>query len=73
VKAEVEAFVAWLKSSAPLQPGGEVLVPGEPERRMSAIRSRDGIPLDDTSWANVLATARDLGMTPGEIDQLISR
>ncbi len=71
VKADVEAFVAWLKSSAPLQEGGEVLVPGEPERRNAAARSRDGIPLDDTSWANLRATAGGLGLTAAEIDRLI--
>ncbi len=71
VKADVEAFVAWLKSSAPLQQGGEVLVPGEPERRNAAARSRDGIPLDDTSWANLRATAGSLGLGAAEIDRLI--
>ena len=33
------------------------MVPGEPERRSRAIRERDGIPLDDTTWAELIEAA----------------
>jgi uncharacterized oxidoreductase len=62
VAPDIDAFIAWLKSSAPLEPGGEVLVAGEPERRSRALRSLRGIPLDETSWGNVVSAARELGV-----------
>jgi uncharacterized oxidoreductase len=66
---EVETFISWLKTSLPLEPGGEVLVPGDPERRARQAR-RNGVPLDDTTWANILATAVALGLDRGEIERL---
>jgi uncharacterized oxidoreductase len=67
--SEVESFVAWLKSSPPIEAGGEVLVPGEPERRARKVRAQ-GIPLDDTTWRTIRATAVGLGIAEAEIDRL---
>ena len=47
---------------APPTPGGEVLVPGEPEARIRAQRLRDGIPLQPATWAAIGATASALGV-----------
>lgn len=41
----VESFVARIKSSAPFDDGGEVLIPGEPEFRAMEERRNKGIPL----------------------------
>lgn len=60
---EVARYVAFVKSSRPIQIDGEVLVPGEPERRMRAARA-SGVPLPDNTWAAILGTARALGVTP---------
>jgi uncharacterized oxidoreductase len=68
--AEVEAFIDWLKSSRPLGQGGEVLVPGEPERRTRRSRTSEGVPLDDTSWADIVRTAEEVGLARSEIDDL---
>ncbi|MBI1778944.1 MAG: malate/lactate/ureidoglycolate dehydrogenase [Proteobacteria bacterium] len=70
VKREVDSFVAWLKGSPPLREGSEVMVPGEPERR--ARRERiSGVPLDDTTWSNILATAAELGVAKSDVDALL--
>src|SRR5206468_657447 len=37
--SETETFIAWLKSSPPLEKGGEVMVPGDPERRARQTRA----------------------------------
>jgi uncharacterized oxidoreductase len=55
-------YAGYVKSARPAQPGGEVLVPGEPETRMRAQRLRDGIPLQANTWASILATAKSLGL-----------
>jgi uncharacterized oxidoreductase len=45
-KLEIARLAAWVKASPPVRPGGEILLPGEIERRTRARLERDGIPLD---------------------------
>ena len=60
--AELDRFVAYIKQSPP-QPGVDaVMVPGEPERRSRAIREKDGIPLDDTTWEELIKAGVSAGM-----------
>ncbi len=60
--AELQRFTVWVKSSAKAQPDGEILMPGEIEERTKARRLRDGIELDETTWAQLIATARSVGL-----------
>jgi hydroxycarboxylate dehydrogenase B len=55
-------YAAYVKASRPTTPGGEVLVPGEPEARMRAERLAQGIPLQLDTWNSIVATARSLGV-----------
>ena len=64
---EVSAFVAYWKAARPLQPGGEVLVPGEKERMTMAERLATGLPLSDGAWEELLAAADKVGMSDGEV------
>jgi len=57
-------FAEYVKSSRPMQVGGEVLVPGEPEARTRAARLREGVPLQGGTWAAIRATGDRLGVTP---------
>jgi uncharacterized oxidoreductase len=59
---EVSRFFDYLKSAKPIEAGGEVLMPGEPEQRMRAERLAKGIPLPDDTWAALLATAGNVGL-----------
>ena len=61
---EVLDYVAFVKSSTPTEPGGEVLVPGEPERRLMAERLQTGLPLARQAWADIIETAKGLGVDP---------
>jgi uncharacterized oxidoreductase len=63
--AEVSRFIAWVRSSAKAEPGGDILMPGEIEDRTKERRLREGIDLDATTWAQIEATARSVGATPG--------
>jgi hypothetical protein len=56
--AELRRYVDFFKGSKPAEPGGEVLVPGEPEQRSRAKRLADGIPLSDAAWRAILEAAR---------------
>lgn len=65
--AEIERFIAWVKSSATATPDGEILLPGEPEERTKAQRLRDGIDIDATTWSQLAETARNLGLDPASV------
>jgi uncharacterized oxidoreductase len=59
---DVNQLVDYMKS-CPLAPGfQEILIPGEPERRIRRQREAEGIPLDDGTWAEVLVPARKYGV-----------
>ena len=59
-------YAAYVKASRPATPGGEVLVPGEPELRTRAARMRDGVPLATASWEAIVATGAQVGVeAPG--------
>jgi len=59
---EVTNLVEWVKSATP-RPGVEsVLVAGEPERLSMETRLRDGVPIDDTTWQELGAAARLVGV-----------
>lgn len=58
---EAQAFVDWVKQS-PAAPGFEgVMVAGDPERKARVARERDGIVVDDTTWGEILQSARKVG------------
>jgi uncharacterized oxidoreductase len=59
---EVARYIAAVKSSRPIERGGEVLTPGEPEARTRANRLAGGVPLTDDIWASIVATARQVGI-----------
>jgi hydroxycarboxylate dehydrogenase B len=60
--AEIERFIGYLKNTRTAEPGGEILLPGEPETRMRAQRLAHGIPLPEDTWTALLATARQVGL-----------
>jgi LDH2 family malate/lactate/ureidoglycolate dehydrogenase len=58
--AYTEQVAARLKAIRPAAGFSEVLLPGEPEARTRAARTRDGIPIPDRTWEAIQVTARDL-------------
>ena len=58
--AETDAFVAWLLESPPA--GEAVKLSGDPEREKKRARLAAGIPVDHTSWLEILTAAEKLGM-----------
>jgi uncharacterized oxidoreductase len=68
--AEARRFLEYVKSSAPAAPGGEILAPGEPEQRARARRLQEGIDLDDTTWGQLRATCRLVGLSDERVAAL---
>lgn len=59
---EAAAFVDWLRA-APVGVGFDaVQMAGEPERRARLQREREGIWLDDASWAEIVAAGAKVGV-----------
>jgi hydroxycarboxylate dehydrogenase B len=60
--AEIERFIAWVKSSETVNAAGEILMPGEVEERTKASRLRDGIELDTNTWSEIVEAAASVGI-----------
>jgi uncharacterized oxidoreductase len=60
--AEMQRFVEYVKSARRADPGIEILMPGELEERTKAARLAEGIPLDETTWGQIVETAESLGV-----------
>ena len=68
--ADVTQYTKHVKSSRPVTPGGEVLVPGEPELRMRAERSKNGLPIPDDTWAAIVTAAKAIGLDAARIAEV---
>lgn len=60
--AEVQRFIAWVKSSEKVVHDGDILMPGEIEERTKQKRLRDGIDIDDMTWRQIVETAKKVGV-----------
>ena len=67
VAADLARLEGWVKASPPAKPGGEILFPGEPERRLKARRLAQGLPLDANTLDQVRTAARSVGVPETEI------
>lgn len=61
---EALAFLRWVQASPPRPGFDAVQVAGDPERRSRAERSAAGIPIDATTWDEILSAARRIGVDP---------
>ncbi len=60
--AEVVQLVSFVRDCPRIAGVDEILLPGDPEQRMLATRSRDGIPLDEGNWQALATLAAKLGV-----------
>ena len=60
---EAAEFIAWLKQSPSPQGSGAtgVLIAGDPERAARMAREKDGIAIDDNTWAAILEAGAKVG------------
>lgn len=70
MQQEAEAFIDWVKSS-PQADNQSIQVPGEFEQAQRTARLRDGIPIDANTWQQILAAAREAGMSEHELAEFI--
>ena len=72
VLAEARRFVDFVLASPPAKPGEPVLAPGEAERRTRAARLKDGVPIDDKTWADLVEAANSVGVSEAKIAGLMA-
>jgi len=66
---EAQAFLRSLLE-APARAGfGRVLIAGDPERAQRARRRAEGVPVDATTWQQILRAAESLGVDPRTVER----
>jgi uncharacterized oxidoreductase len=61
-RAEVEAQCEAVTRCPPAEGVEAVLLPGQPELAMQAIRERDGVPIPDSTWQELETVALEHGV-----------
>jgi hydroxycarboxylate dehydrogenase B len=69
-EAEALRFLDWLQASPPRQGTGPVQLAGDNERAHKAQRSAQGVPVDETSWQEILEAAHKLGVEAAAVNSL---
>src|SRR5487761_1711932 len=64
---EISRYIDYFKDTRPAAGVDAVLIPGEPEAAMRAERTKNGVPLPDDTWAAIVNTARDVGVSEASI------
>ena len=60
--AQVAALFDWVRGARPTAGASEILVPGEPEARSERARRAAGIVVEDETWRQITACAREVGL-----------
>jgi uncharacterized oxidoreductase len=61
-QSEVRQLVEYVKSCPRVAGVDEIILPGDPERRLAAQRQKTGICLDDENWNALVKLAGTLGL-----------
>ncbi len=68
---EIRRYVDFVRSSRPLDASRPVMVPGEVEDQNRATQ-RDGLDLDETSWAQLVDAAKSAGVSDDLIEAAVT-
>jgi hydroxycarboxylate dehydrogenase B len=67
---EARLFLDWLRKSRPAPGFDRVRIAGEPEREMRERRTRDGIPVDEATWEEILRAADQVKLARSRVQAL---
>jgi uncharacterized oxidoreductase len=67
---EAMAFADWVRASPPMAGVERVLLAGDPERASRRARAAGGIPIDATSWQQIVDAALQVGVPAAEVNRL---
>jgi LDH2 family malate/lactate/ureidoglycolate dehydrogenase len=57
-KRDMDLWITRFRQTEPIDPQVPVIIPGDPEREMEALRSKDGIPLLQVVWNDLEAVGQ---------------
>src|SRR5437660_7844007 len=69
---EITRYVDFIRATKPVAGVDTVLIPGDPERKTRAERTKNGVPLPDDTWAAIINTAREVGVSEVSIQRAVS-
>jgi LDH2 family malate/lactate/ureidoglycolate dehydrogenase len=61
-KKDMDHWIRRFRQATPIDEKQPVLIPGDPEREMEAIRKKEGIPLLHVVWEDILSVAEKLNI-----------
>lgn len=61
-KKDMDHWIRRFRQATPIDENQPVLIPGDPEREMEAIRKKEGIPLLHVVWEDILSVAEKLNI-----------
>jgi uncharacterized oxidoreductase len=68
----IRAFGDFIRATRPVAGVDVVLIPGDTERKTRADRTKNGVPLPDDTWAAIVNTAREVGVSEVSIQKAAS-
>ncbi|MCH9672747.1 MAG: malate/lactate/ureidoglycolate dehydrogenase [Gammaproteobacteria bacterium] len=72
MESEMNALRDYAVSARPASESEPVLTPGDPERATKAERLANGIPVDATTWGEILAAGESVGFPASEAEALLA-
>jgi len=63
ISREIDDFITFVRDCAPREAGGEVLIPGDPERRRRKLAAEQGITLNDTIANQLVSLSEELNVS----------
>ncbi|MEN3288243.1 MAG: hydroxycarboxylate dehydrogenase, partial [Bradyrhizobium sp.] len=66
---EITRYTDFIRATKPVAGVDRVLVPGDTERATRAERTKNGVPLPDDTWAAIVNTAREVGVSEASIQR----
>ena len=69
---EIDELVRYVKDTPPQAETGPVKIAGEPERAAYAERSQSGIPLEQSTWLQIVEAAESIGFNEAEIKHILA-
>ena len=70
MRSEIKAYTDYVTASPPANPDEPVLVPGQPEHEARQERLKTGIPVDATTWEQILEAGETMGLPRAELEAL---
>jgi len=70
---EARLFLEWLRKGRTAPGFDKVRIAGEPERELRAQREREGVPVDATTWEEILAAADKVKLARAKVQALAEK